>query len=221
MDIKEIPLRERKFAQTKLAIMNTAFDKILEKPLSEISVKEICDESNVSEGTFFNYFPKKSDLLLYFIQVWALEMNWHAKNKIAGKSGLEAIELIFLKTADMLKGNGIRIMDEIIAFFALTPEVVTFPELSVAEKLVAFPELSNIEAIPAREMKELFLPNLELAIEKGELPSNIDYMQAIVALNCIFFGVPMALRLLDTSLIGEVYMQQLGLLWNGLRGIDN
>ena len=57
-------LREKKHAQTKLAIL-TEFITHLEsgKPIDELSNKEICNRVNISEATFYNYFPQKKEIL--------------------------------------------------------------------------------------------------------------------------------------------------------------
>jgi hypothetical protein len=74
----DFPLRQRKYARTKLALMNAALERLKDKSLEEISVRELCEEAEVSEATFFNYFPSKTDLLVYFVQLWTIEAGWHA-----------------------------------------------------------------------------------------------------------------------------------------------
>jgi len=60
MKEKEYPLREKKHARTKITIM-AAFIKCLEKTrFEDISIRQICKSVEVSEGTFFNYFPRRS-----------------------------------------------------------------------------------------------------------------------------------------------------------------
>jgi AcrR family transcriptional regulator len=91
--LKDLSLRERKYAQTKVNLLRTTVAKLNEKRLDEISVRELCDEVFISEATFFNYFPQKSDLLVYYIKLWSLEMQWHIEKD--GLFGFDAIEKIF------------------------------------------------------------------------------------------------------------------------------
>src|SRR5688572_15292458 len=89
---RQFSLRERKFARTKLALMQAALERMRTKKLDEVPVKELCDEVQVSEATFFNYFPKKSDLLHYLIKVWTIEVAWQAKTTVGEECGLSFIE---------------------------------------------------------------------------------------------------------------------------------
>lgn len=61
--LAQLSLREKKYAKTKLALLDAATERIGEKTFDAISVKELCEQAEVSEATFFNYFPKKQDLL--------------------------------------------------------------------------------------------------------------------------------------------------------------
>ena len=213
---KDIPLRERKFAQTKIALLNAMLKKLTEKPLLEISIKELCDDADVSEGTFFNYFKKKNDLIIYFIQIWATETQWQAKKTQGLNSGLKVIESILEQTAEKMK-QGVRVMDEIISFMALHEEKLEFPPLTAAERWLALPDHDNIEEIPNEGMEHLFRPNLIAAVENGELPVNTNLDLAEIAVWSIFYGVPLLFRRNNVPLVSMFYKQELSILWAGLR----
>src|SRR3954447_7270393 len=55
-------LRERKKAQTREAIAETARRLFLEKGFEAVTVAEVAREAEVAEKTVFNYFPSKEDL---------------------------------------------------------------------------------------------------------------------------------------------------------------
>ena len=57
-------LRQRKFARTRLALAGALSKALVQQTLSEVSVKALCREAEVSEATFFNYFPRKEDILV-------------------------------------------------------------------------------------------------------------------------------------------------------------
>ena len=57
--MKEYPLRERKYAATKAALLDAVLARLHDQTLDSISVKEVCREVPVSEATFFNYFTSK------------------------------------------------------------------------------------------------------------------------------------------------------------------
>src|SRR5687767_9779494 len=117
----QISLRERKFAKTKLALLQAALNRLKTKRLSEITVKELCEEVQVSEATFFNYFPKKDDLLHYFIQIWTLEVLVYARDSAGADAGLSFVERVFDYAGRQLAEHP-RTMLEIIAYMALDPQ---------------------------------------------------------------------------------------------------
>ena len=84
-------LRQRKFARTRLALASALSKALVQQALSEVSVKALCREAEVSEATFFNYFPSKQALMAYLAQLWLLELGWHAQAAAEASQGLSAI----------------------------------------------------------------------------------------------------------------------------------
>jgi AcrR family transcriptional regulator len=56
-------LRDRKKAQTRLAISNIATRLFVERGFENVSVDDIAREADVARKTVFNYFPRKEDLV--------------------------------------------------------------------------------------------------------------------------------------------------------------
>ena len=90
-----LPLRQRKFARTKLGLLEAAMAAIRDRPLDEVTVRELCEAVEISPAGFFNYFPKKTDLLVYYVQLWSIEMAWHGRRLAEQRGGLAAIEEVF------------------------------------------------------------------------------------------------------------------------------
>ncbi len=61
---KKMDLRIRK---TYMAITNALEDLLLEKPLDEITVSEICEKAMVRRATFYKHFGDKNELLMFII----------------------------------------------------------------------------------------------------------------------------------------------------------
>lgn len=57
-------LRERKKAQTRAAIQSHALRLFHERGYEATTIEQIIDAADVSESTFFRYFPTKEDLVL-------------------------------------------------------------------------------------------------------------------------------------------------------------
>jgi AcrR family transcriptional regulator len=214
----KLPLRQRKFAQTKLGLMKAAVAAMRRRPLEEISTPELCAAVSISNASFFNYFPKKTDLLVYFIQLWSLEMTWHGRRLVqeCGGGGLAAIEEIFALTARQVVKDP-RIMAEIIAHQARMSAPENPHEISLAERLLAYPELRGIETLPAEGLDSLLPPFLERAVAAGELPKDLDRETAMQAIISVFFGVPIVCRPRDVHAVEPMYRRQLRLIWAGLR----
>ena len=212
----EISLRDRKYAQTKLTLLNAALERLEERPFEEVGVKELCEAIPISEPTFFNYFPRKTDLLVYFIQLWTIEVSWHARQAAGTGSGLGAIEAIFEFTAQKAQAHP-AVMGEIIAFQARMSERPDLANISLAERLLAFPELEGVEDLPAEGLDSILPAQLARAIDLGELPGDIDMETVFTSLVSIFFGVPVVMCRIAPAGIGSMYRRQLHLLWEGVR----
>jgi AcrR family transcriptional regulator len=57
-------LRERKRAATRAAITAVARKLTAERGLNGYTVEEVCEQTDISRRTFFNYFPTKEDAIL-------------------------------------------------------------------------------------------------------------------------------------------------------------
>ncbi|MDY6973577.1 MAG: TetR/AcrR family transcriptional regulator [Thermodesulfobacteriota bacterium] len=221
--IKDIPLRERKRARVRLALLDAAIERMREKALADITVEELCEEVEVSKGTFFRHFPRKTDLILYYIRLWSIESSWHAQ-RIAGSSpGLAAIEALFEWTAVIFEDHP-RLFAELVAFRAFEPQelekLVKNEKIMVtqSERLLRFPDLDGIESIPEGTFHNIFRDNLIGAVANSQLPDNIDIDQAVLSLACIFYGVPLMLADIVPKNLAAAYSHQVRLLWTGLKG---
>ncbi len=213
---EEFTLRERKFAQTKQAILSVVLDKLKEKPLHSISVKEICSEANVSEATFFNYYPSKTDALVYFIQLWTIEMGWYARKALSEGGGLAAIEAIFEMTGKKCDESLVA-MSEIIVYQAQMRELPKLSHVTLVERRMAFPDLDDVDDLPSGGITDLFPALLTQAIADRQLPKSLDMSTAISALLSFLFGIPLARKAGSTQSVAEGYAIQLQILWTGLR----
>lgn len=214
----KLSLRERKFARTKLGLLRAALERIEHRPLDEISVKELCAAAEVSEATFFNYFPKKADVLTYYLQLWSLEIAWQLASADAPVAGLAAIAEIFRLAARKIQEQP-GAMGEVIAFQARSRSRQRPSEPGRAERLLAFPQLAGIDKFSTTGMDQLLSQHLQYAIEQGELPANTHVRSAMIGLIAIFYGVPLGLAQSSPQSIASAYQYQLNVLWTGVRGL--
>ena len=216
--ISKPSLRERKFARTRLSLAEAATRHLEAASFEALSVKALCERVQISEATFFNYFPKKEDLIIYLDRLWTLELNWYGRQAAAQQHGLAVIDALFRYTAIQIQKKP-GLMGEIIAHEARARERSLGIEITSAERQIAFPDLAGIEDLSDDSLEALLRSSLEAAINQGELPANTAIAAAMVALVSIFYGVPLAMQHANPAAIGAMYRQQLSLLWAGLRSV--
>ncbi len=69
MSIKGEPKRQQqKSKETKERIFQAAKRILKKKGYEELSIKNICEEAGVSNGSFYHHFKTKDDLLSYYIE---------------------------------------------------------------------------------------------------------------------------------------------------------
>lgn len=221
IDLKKFSLRDRKKAQTRLSILDAVINRLYEKPLSNITIEEICYDVDISKPTFFLYFPQKTDVLVLYGLLWNLEALWMVTNSPKIALGLGALEYVF-------KWNGQKVDDhprlwmEIVAIRALEPQKFAqmgcngADQISYVERVIRFPNLKGIKTIPEGNFKRLFHINLQAAIENGELHKSTDIDSAFMSLACIFYGVPLMSFDKPEINCASAYRDQLQLLWKGL-----
>ncbi len=208
-------LRERNFAQVRLGVLEATLALTAEHPFAELSVRQISERAGISQGTFFNHFPTKDDVLFLFMCMWTLRATMRTDEVVAkGGSARAAIVSVFdLVVQEMNRYP--RLMLDIISVIALAtarPQVTLTP----AERALAFPD-SHRDLPPGDPtLDELFTAHLNRAMAQGELPPTVSPRTAARVLRTIFYGVPIAMRGSPPSEALRAYHQAIDALWSGL-----
>jgi AcrR family transcriptional regulator len=79
-------LRERKKAQTRQAIADTARRLFLERGFDAVTVAQVASEADVAEKTVFNYFPSKEDLFYGRLEEFEEELLEAIRGRKSGES---------------------------------------------------------------------------------------------------------------------------------------
>ncbi len=209
-------LRQRKFARTRLALARVLADALGKDGFEEIPVKRLCRAAEVSEATFFNYFPRKQDLMTYLAHLWVLELGWHVQRAKGEAQGLAVVDKLFAEVARTCERRP-GVLAELLAWIARGGALNNTLEVSDLEKQLAFPELQGVEAIPIKGIDAWLLPSVEAAIARGDLPENTLVPLLLNLLLSVLFGVPLTLLAVDPARIAPVYRQQLALVLAGVR----
>lgn len=67
-DLKVLSKQQLKSRETKTRIFNAAKRILQKQGYEELSIKNICEEAGVSNGSFYHHFKTKDDLLSYYIE---------------------------------------------------------------------------------------------------------------------------------------------------------
>ncbi len=67
-DNEIISKQQRKSLETKRKIFHAAKTILQKQGYEQLSIKNICDEAGVSNGSFYHHFKTKDDLLSYYIE---------------------------------------------------------------------------------------------------------------------------------------------------------
>jgi AcrR family transcriptional regulator len=65
---KRVSRRETKKRELREAIYETAMTLFLQKGFDNVTIEDITHQIEIAKGTFFNYFPNKESILLYFMR---------------------------------------------------------------------------------------------------------------------------------------------------------
>ncbi len=207
-------LRERKHARTRLDLLAAMREGLASRSLEELAVRDLAVAAEVSEATFYNYFPSKAELALYLVQVWSVDVGWHAQ--VARPRGPRAaITAIFDATAAQI-AQAPRVMGEIIAVQARLDRKPTIAPMTALEKRLAFPDRPGIDAIDVVGLDGLLPPLIAAARETGELPAALDGEAALLSLVSVFFGVPLILARRAPAMVVAAYREQVAIAWAGL-----
>lgn len=72
--LEDFPLRQIKFVRTRNSVLKATTNLLKEKTFDEITVDEICQKSQISRGTFFNYFPQKDHIFYYYMRIFTIKV---------------------------------------------------------------------------------------------------------------------------------------------------
>ncbi len=166
---ESLPLREKKKIETKNKIFEVSGRLFKEKGFENVTVDEITREAGIGKGTFFNYFPTKISLLIYFgEQKETLVYNMVKNETIRSISTKEKIKNIMVVVA---KSN---------------EKDKELTKLLVFEYIKHAGSRTKDEGTSQRFSKILY-HLLGEGVKKGEVRSDIDLKKAAENLSAVYF----------------------------------
>ena len=90
-------LRESKKVEKKERLLNVSLDLFTNKGFDHTSIEDITVEAGVAKGTFYNFFEKKEDVLLYYLDREMVKSRHEIEQKIDEMETLvDKLELLII-----------------------------------------------------------------------------------------------------------------------------
>ncbi|GIO95808.1 hypothetical protein J14TS5_08940 [Paenibacillus lautus] len=204
----DIPLRELKKAKNKIALYEAALSLMSDRMFSQVMVEDICRRAEISKVTFFKFYQRKEDLLIYFMRVWLTERVIEIDTE--GKKGFQAFRHLLSQVANehQLRPG---MMPSLISFLAEQNMQPCMPELSSAEVSLLFPGHEEAGS-KSPNMYDLFQRFMKEEEQAGRLNKAFTLEQAVQICFTIFYGAFLTAQLYNSTEIGRFYETHLGLL---------
>ncbi|MEA3306862.1 MAG: TetR family transcriptional regulator [Elusimicrobiota bacterium] len=211
----ELTLREQKHIKTKIKLGQAFLKEVKQYGFAKANIKRICKKVDISEATFFNYFPTKIDLLRYSGNFFFLNVAWQIKNTKV-KAGL--MDKLLMICDSMFKDTPMATFYDMIA---IKTSNRLFPQdikpLSDIEKIYAFQNYKGIENIKEKSIPDLFFYFIDDAIEKKTLKTTISSQTIVLGLTSILIGIPLYAEFKNFKEIRNLYKKQFTLFLNGIQ----
>lgn len=209
-------LREIKYGRSRLSLLQAFIDAIETMPLEDIHIKDLCKTAEVSEPSFYNYFPRKDDLFLYFISLWSVDVQLHIRHKKPiVRPGIDSIREIFRYTAENVTRSP-RVLKELIAYQARTDTSLRIGEIRAvtnAEKALVFGEIDDLYTLPDLGLEPLLTEHITAACQNGEISSHFGIPELTLLTAAIFFGIPAITLHQDAKNLNQYYQTSLDILF--------
>jgi AcrR family transcriptional regulator len=141
-------LRERKKAQTRQTIAETALRLFTERGFDPVTVAEVAREAEVSEATLFNYFPTKEDLLFHRMGDYEARLVDAIRDRDRGTTAVAALtEFLIRPEQDRLSGRD----SESLATMARM--ITASPALLARERQVFAEHTAQLAAVLAEQTR--------------------------------------------------------------------
>jgi AcrR family transcriptional regulator len=141
-------LRERKKQQTHRSIADAALRLFTERGFDAVTVADVARAADVSEGTVFNYFPSKEDLVYHRMEAFEAELLDAIRQRPRGETALAAFARFVTQPRGLLAS---RDRDERERLAGIPRLISTSPALLTREQQVFARYTESLAALIAEE----------------------------------------------------------------------
>ncbi|MFA6637171.1 MAG: TetR/AcrR family transcriptional regulator [Candidatus Omnitrophota bacterium] len=217
---RDVPLRERKQAKTKVNLAKDFLKSLTKQRYEDISIKSICEKAEVSEGTFYNYFPQKADLFNYIISLYYKRNIWETDRKESREDPVKWTEAYFYNIVNMVIDLG-DLSNEIFANMIRERSKPKKINISVLEFLYMFPDVKGewtFDEIPQEGSREDCLDEItEKIVSKKICKKDIKSQDMAAYLKSMLGGISFLRILYEDENINDIVKKQLSIFWDGIK----
>ncbi len=134
--------REKNAASNKVKILKYVFTESKDRNFTDIQVVEICSFVGISKVTFFKYFTRKEDILLYFKSVFTLRIIIELKQKEL--DGIKALSYIVQQFANEYSARPSLVLG-LIHYFTDSTQYINPIHVKPAERNLLYSNLESLE----------------------------------------------------------------------------
>ena len=178
-------LRAVKAAKIKLAILQATIDLVGHGSFKDLHISELCKRVAISKVTLFRYFPRKKDILLYYMRIWtfhrAVELNEN------GKKGIEGIFFIVDKLSESFEKRPGLILS-FIGHLASTQLIQKPFPIKEAERKMLYPQVDHIKKVEILSLEQLLETFLLEAIFNNEITKSSNPKDLTYSIVSVIYG---------------------------------
>jgi AcrR family transcriptional regulator len=142
-------LRERKKEQMRSLIADAARRLFAERSFEDVTVADVARAADVSEGTVFNYFPTKEDLVYGRMEVFEADLLKTIRDRPPGESMVAAFGRFVIRPRGLLASTD---KEEIERLAAISRVIAESPALRVREREIFDRYTGALAALIAEEI---------------------------------------------------------------------
>ncbi|WP_046176408.1 TetR/AcrR family transcriptional regulator [Domibacillus indicus] len=192
-------LRESRKKELKERIFLQALQLFQEKGFEQVTVQEITARCGIAKGTFFNYFAKKEDILLYL-----------------GESQIDLLQQSIEKHRDVdhPKEQIMCVLDDLLIHFSSHSELMKLASMEIIKSV----SLAGKESKSVQQLHLQLASMIDSAKQNGKLHSRWETDVIATAIVGVYFHTVLSWTLLEAqyTTISESFRKQFDVVWEGI-----
>ncbi|PZD96560.1 TetR/AcrR family transcriptional regulator [Paenibacillus sambharensis] len=192
-------LRESRKKELKEHIFLQALQLFYDKGYEQVTVQEITAKCGIGKGTFFNYFAKKEDILLYL-----------------GESQIELLQQSIEKHRNIghPKEQIMHALNDLLLHFSSHSELMKLATIEIMKSA----SLAGKESKSVQQLHLQLASMLDRAKQDGKLHSRWETDVIVTTIVGVYFHTILSWALLEAqhTTISESFRKQLDVVWEGI-----